>query len=128
MAGFRDIKRAARQALHRVLQIPALYILDPADLVNNPAVPVAVRLHISFNALGDVKGTSFSYAERHELGPRIIFLKSEVTPVRGAVVSIESGEAYRIDNVLPPDDFTVTAEVAAMRSAETAGLPVPVAS
>lgn len=122
MASFRDIKRKARRDLHSVMRVPALYIATPTD----DPVPVFVRVHQSFNALGDVKGTNLSYAERQEITPRIVLMRDEVdAPVRDAVISVEAGEAYRIDHVLPADDISVTVEVIKMKTSETTGLPLP---
>lgn len=129
MTNLRDLKRQARKDLHQHMQIPALYLVPaPAGSSSPYEAPlfVTVRLHLKFDAIGDMKGTNFHYAERHEPTPKIIFMRSEVNkPVRNAVIVIEAGEAYRVDNVLPPDDITVAAEVLRLSAAEASGLPVP---
>jgi len=89
-------------------------------------VPVRVRLHTKFNAIGDDR--SMGWAEIEAIKPRIIFRIDEpgsVQPERGAIVLVQPGEAYEIDNTLPADDITVTAEVTRMtaRQYEQAGLP-----
>lgn len=109
------------------MEVPALYIEDTALPV---PVPCTVRVHSKMNALGELKGTSFDYAERHEMIPRLIFLIEEVVPANGSVVTIIDPatllkEAYRVDNRLPRDGITVTAEVTVMTPAEYAGLPFP---
>ena len=146
MAGYRDIKRQARRALHGILEVPALYLV-PASAPTNPydpidpeyagwtpppgpyfetPVPVTVRIHSQFVDLGDMKGTNFHYAERHETAPKIIFMRDQVDrPQRYAIVSVEAGEAYEIDNIMPPDDITVTAEVLRLKPPKTDGLPLP---
>lgn len=122
MRSFRDIKRKARRDLHRELQVPALYIAD----IGGPAVLVHVRPHTKFNALGDLQGTNFNYAEREEPQPRIIFMRDEVmAPKRGAIISVEPGEAYRVDHTQPADDISITAYVIQLTEKEAVGLPVP---
>lgn len=124
---FRDIKRQARRVLHDTLKVPALYFRDDenGNILDAP-IPVLVRVHTKWEKAGDMAGTNLSYAEVQEINPRIIFMVDEVpAPVRNAVVSIAPGEAYRLDNVLPPDDITVTAEATRIPVAKTIGLPVP---
>jgi hypothetical protein len=123
MTGIRALKQTARLALHRAMQWPALYITDAGTQIQ-----CGVRKHTDNKALGDVKGTSFGYAERAEVIPRLVFLAGEVDPVNGATVSIALGEAYHIDNVLPPDGITVTCEVSRLSARDAEGLPLPVES
>lgn len=129
MASFRDIKRKSRIDLHRHMQVPAMYYAP------NPSTPgsfldpvlISVRLHLKDKMLGDMPGTNFNYAERAEPIPRILFLRVQVEkPVRNAIVSIEEGEAYRVDFIEPPDDISVTAHVKRLTAAEAAGLATPV--
>lgn len=121
MSVFRDIKRSARQDLHLHLSVPAVLVTSGAD----PFL-CTVRIQNSFAALGDLKGTSFHYAEREEISPKAIFLRSEVpNPKRGDIISVEVGEAYRIDSVLPPDDITVAANILRLTGDSLTGLPVP---
>lgn len=124
---FRDTKRQARRDLHQALKVPALYFRDDENgtLLDAPTL-VHVRVHTKWEKAGDMAGTNLSYAEVQEINPRIVFMVDEVAaPVRNAIVSIAAGEAYRIDNVLPPDDITITAEATRMPVAQTIGLPVP---
>ena len=129
--GLREIKDAARRDLHEQMKVAALYLDDPTDLVGFPPVPCTVRVHTMQAPLGEVKGTSFDYAERHEAIPRIVFLWDEVPePSNGSVVTIKDPatllkEAYRIDNRHPRDGITVTADVTGMTAAQYAGLPFP---
>lgn len=120
---FRDIKRHARRVVHAHLSIPALYFTSADD--PDPRL-VFVRLHTKFGTLGDMIGTNFHYAEMQEMQLRALFMRSEVpNPVRGAIISIAPGEAYRIDNVLPPDDIMVAAEVLPLTPEQAQGLPTP---
>ncbi len=122
MRSFRDIKRNARRAVQLHLRVPALY-LATRDAV---PVPCFVRVHTKFQALGDMKGTNFNYAEYEDITPRIILWREELPqPSRNAIISVEAGEAYQIDNVQPADDLTITAMVTAMDIEDTADLPIP---
>jgi hypothetical protein len=120
--GLRGIKTKARLDLHAAMQVPARYFLGA-----QPYLPCGVRVHTDDKALGDVKGTAFEYAARHEVTPHLIFLISEIRPTRGALVAVEPGEVYAVDNVLPPDGITVTAEVTKVRAdaPELAGISYP---
>jgi hypothetical protein len=104
------------------MHVPAFYLADR----NAVPVPCFVRVHTKFQALGDQVGTNLNYAEREDVTPRIIIWREEIPqPTRNAIISVEPGEAYLIDNVNPPDDLTITAMVVAMEHEDTLGLPVP---
>lgn len=126
--GLREVKDQARRDLHAAMQVPAFYIADPD--APDP-VSCTVRVHTLQAPLGEVKGTSFDYAERHENVPRIIFLIAEVPePIRLAVVTITDPatllkEAYRVEARQPRDGITVTADVTQMTPDEYVGLPFP---
>ncbi len=111
MASFRDIKRRARTDVQKHLRVRALYLAT----IDAVPVPCFVRVHTKFQALGDMKGTNFNYAEYEDITPRIILWREEIPqPVRNAIVSVEAGEAYYLDNIEPPDDLTITAMVVKM--------------
>jgi hypothetical protein len=120
MGRFRDQLRRARLTLHNELCERAMYI-PPSGVTKE----VTVRVHDYAKMIGDQKGTSFEYAEMHEQVPKIVFLRSEIEPVRNALISLEGGRAYRIDNVLSPDDITITAEVVVVKPSQAVGLPLP---
>jgi hypothetical protein len=48
-----------------------------------------------------------------------------IAPVRNAVISVEPGEAYRLDNDDAPDDDQIIWFVSALSPAQASGLPVP---
>lgn len=125
MNTLREIKRKARMALHDAMQVAALYLLETETPGEYDETPVDIRVHTQFDALGDLKGTNFQYAERVEVSPRLVFLIEQVTPVRGAIVSVELGEAYLVDHVQPPDDKFIIAEVTRLSAVKAAGLPLP---
>lgn len=122
MNRFREIKRQARRDLHREMQVPVIYIASPGAT----PVPMTARVHTKFEALGNQKGTNFHSAEMVERQPHIIFMRSDLpNPARNAIVSVEVGEAYRIANVNPPDDISISADVVVLLGTDTVGLPVP---
>ncbi len=123
MESLRTLKRRARRDLHNALLVPALYLLGDSPWVDPPLIHV--RLHVKFNDVGDLQGTNFHFATRQEVTPKIVFDLGEIDPVGGAIISIEAGEAYRVDNLMPPDDQFVTAEVIRLSARQAQGLPVP---
>ncbi len=121
-----DIKRPARRALHEKMKIPALYLASSAGT----PVPVGVRDHTKFNALGELKGGGPGWAEMQDVTPRLVFQRSEMQPANGAFVCVELGEVYQVNNVRPADDEFVTAEVTRLSEGQIAkvfpsGQPVP---
>lgn len=123
MSDLREIKREARRALHDLMAIPMQYYSAPGE----QPVEVRARLHYKFTLIGDDR--SMGWAEIHSINPRLIFLPAElpegVTLERGAILYVQPGEAYRIDNTDPTDDISVTVSVARLSKDqyEKAGLP-----
>lgn len=127
MGRFKGHMRDARAALHEFMSEPALYLKSPGDA--SPRL-ITARIHDKWGALGDLKGTNFNYAEVEDVAPRIIFWVSElysqgIELTRGAFVTVERDRVYRVDNILPRDDQTVTATVVRLGKSEAAGFPVP---
>lgn len=122
MGVFREQLREGRRILHEDMSVPALYFMEDAP---DDAQLITVRVHDKWLALGDMKGTNFNYAEVESIAPQIVFMLSEISPSRMAIVSIEAGVAYRIDSLKVPNDITITANVARLSPAKTQGLPVP---
>lgn len=122
MGSFREEMRLAREDLHEAMSFTALYINGDEPTM---AIPVSIRLHEKWLALGDLKGTNFNYAEMSAVDPRIVFLLAEIRPVRNAIVSVSPGLAFVVDTVDPDDPPTVTANCVLMDKADTEGLPVP---
>lgn len=108
MSTFREQKRAARRQVHEVMAEPVLYLESAAT--KDPVV-VTCRLHINFTELGDLLGVRAGFAERQETTPRVIFMNDQVVPVSNAIIITKDMGAFRINNDLPPDDITTTAEV-----------------
>lgn len=119
----RDIKLAARAALHQAMQVPGYCY--PAK---GGFVAVDVRVHTEYAALGDVKGTSFVYAERRDTQDRLIFLAAQHRPARGDVVIISPTEGYRVDNVDPAYNITVATMVVALTAKELINYTAPPAA
>lgn len=122
MASHREHKRNGRRQLHQRLAVPAVYVAP-----DSTQTECSVRLHTIFPAIGGDIENGYQYgAERFDQTPRLVFLISEVpSPARGGIVSVEAGEAYRIDSIREPDDITVTANVIRLTGEDTAGLPLP---
>lgn len=113
-----------RRDSHNELSFPALYIPVP----NATPVPVTVRVHrrSDFPNIGDSSGYGGA-AELAVTEDRIRFQRSEL-PYHlrvNAVVSVEAGEAYRIEFWYPRDDEFVTARVTLLPEGEAEGLPLP---
>ena len=111
MTNFRDIKRKMRRDLHGVMQIPALYYATDAS----SPVPITIRDHTKFGAVvGAIPGgaAAATYAQMVEPQMKILFLVAEVPKPRvNAIVSVEAGEAYRVEAADPADDITILAKV-----------------
>jgi hypothetical protein len=122
----RAIKAKARGDLHQAMKVPAYYL---ETRVADP-VPVEVRVHTKFKALGDLKGTSFSYAEQESEVPQLIFWHAELEAAsidlaNKAIIMVGPEEGYQIDHIMPRDNHTVTAHVTPMPVAHLTGLPYP---
>jgi len=119
--GARDIIRAARRDLHAELQVPALYLTSKTD---EDPTPINVRFRVHQKSITGFQAGAFAI-ETADAPPRLRFDLLEITPVRGAFVSVAAGEAYRIDRVGEKDDEFVDADVIRLSAADAAGLPVP---
>lgn len=104
---FRDQKRKARRQLHQRLAEPVLYLTDP----DATPVEITVRLHLRFDALGELLTVSAGFADRQELTPRIIFMNDQINPKRNAIVVTKDMGAFNVQTDIAPDDITTAAEV-----------------
>lgn len=120
---FRDIKRQARGDLHQEMSVPALYILTPST----DPVDCTVRVWLKTeNQMVGALQSAPGAAERAEPEDRIRFDLTEIASLRrNAVVSVEVGEAYRVDHLYPADLGYQTARVVRLSAAEADGLAVP---
>lgn len=107
LPSWRDQKRNARRVVHDTFGEPAWYL---ASLGATP-VPVTVRLHSSIQALGAL-ARGEGYAEVDTITPRLIFMNDQITTRNNAFVILKDLGAFKLNNVLPPDDITTTVEVA----------------
>lgn len=125
MAGWRDLKRGMRRDVHREMCVPALYLHATG------ATPWPLTIRGPHNkrplSVGDLQGGGEGWAEREDTQPRLIFMRDELPPGFrvNAIISVEAGEAYRIGQVLEPDDLIQAAEVVPLSAAEADGLPLP---
>ena len=129
MQTIRDIKRKARRNLHDHMRVPAAYVLPGVA-----PVLLHVRDHTKFlaNAIeGAVRSGNGQMVDRQEAAPSIVFMRDEVEMtgavlLKNGIVSIERGEAYRLQNAEAPDDITVKWYVTQItRQDELDGLPLP---
>lgn len=129
MASFRDIKRKARRVLHERLKVAAVYV----PLTGSPVL-LSARDHtkVRMNAIeGGVRSGSGQMAGRQETLGSIVFMLDEVaaagvTLIRNGIVSIDTNEAYRLDNAEPADDISVKWFVRQITDkTELGALPVP---
>lgn len=125
MGRFREIKREMRLAVHGEASVAALYIPVP----NATPVPVTVRVHrrADMPNIGEssVYGGEAMMAITED---RLRFKRSELpSHLRSGtpVVSVEDGEAYRVEFWYPRDDQFITARVTPLPVGEAEGLPVP---
>lgn len=105
MANWREQKHVARKIVHETMGIDGRYFSDRGAAWT----PVLVRLQTKWGLIGDPHGQG--WAEQQAVKPRLVFMRADQEPQNGAVIWLAEGEAYRVDNVLPPDDITRTAEV-----------------
>lgn len=99
--GWADIKRQARLRVHAQFAVSATYSApNSAD-----PIPCNVRLHTKIAQFGDLDREGFGQVV--EDINRVIFLQSEVTPVRKGLVTLYSGHQFTIDIIEPRTDDTV---------------------
>lgn len=126
MSHWREHKRQMRRDVHREMSVPALLLLARGGTPH----PVFIRGPHTKRPLtvGDLAGGGEGWAERVETQPRLLFWISQLPFAlrKGCIVSVEPGEAYRIEVADKPDGLTIYANVVELSAAEAAGLPVPV--
>jgi len=123
MSRLREIKRKMRGDLHREMSVAALYIPAP----NADPVPCTVRVWRKREdpETGELPGYQGA-ATLVISEDRIRFQLSQIPSLRrGAVVSVEEGEAFRVDHTYEVDLGYQTARVLPLSAAEADGLPLP---
>lgn len=119
-----SIKLKARRDLHKAMQRPAFCYFKSHDY--QMAVPVVVRTHNNWGALGDVAGTSIIYAEhRDTVKQELIFLAEERVPGNGDIVMLTETEGYMVDDVDPVYNITVRAGVITLPGNQLPRFPAP---
>lgn len=128
MPSIRDIKRKARRDLHSLGKVAAIY-LAPVD--NPTPRNVTVRIHTKWDATTmDGASGNGTMVSRQSIFPKILFMRDELADQgivlrRGGIISIEAGEAYKLDHDEPPDDISQSWFVTQLDEDDTVGLPVP---
>lgn len=129
MSRLRDIRRKARTHLHNHMKVRALYVLR-----DFAPIPIFCRVHREYgaNAIeGGARSGIGSLVDRQEARPSLVFMLSEleaagIRPVRNAIVSVERGEAYRLDNAEAQHNITVRWFVTVITDrTELESLPIP---
>lgn len=114
--GWKDDLAAARADLHEQFGQSATYL--EAGVTVTAGALVSVRVHDKTLIKGDING--FGYGEKVLDVPQVIFLASEVpAPLRGATVTLDSGEVYRLDVPLAPHGITIPVEASRIDTQET---------
>lgn len=126
MSSIREIGRKARRDLHREMSVAGLFIASTGAA----PVDVTCRVHTKFKPTEAFGGGPNGMATMQDMQPKLIFMRDEFAEkglklARNAVVTIQVGEGYRVDNVEAPDDITVAAIVVRLSEREMQGLPVP---
>lgn len=124
MGRARDLMRDARRDIHSEWMVAALYIPVPGAT----PVPCNVRVHRKTQdpMTGDLSSMDGA-AKSAVPEDRVIFYLPELPAIRrtNAIVSVEAGEAYKIEFLYPPRDEWQTARVTPLSAADANGLPVP---
>ena len=95
MASWHELKQESRKAVHAAFGRSASYVLG----VNAP-VTVDVRLHENVEQFGDLDREG--YARTIETINKMIFMRDQITPQKGAVVTLaDDSSQYRIHSVWP---------------------------
>ena len=125
MKAWRDHLRQGRRVIHQTMGVPAILLLARGGTPH----PVTIRGPHTKRPLsiGDLAGGGEGWAERESTQPRILLWRAELpfAPRNGCIISVEAGEAYRVETVEAPQDQTIYVNVVQLTLAETAGLPVP---
>lgn len=102
--GWPELKQKARLAVHSAFTWPATYTPPGAGAVSQS---VSVRRHTKILSEGDQNNAGFALV-REDVN-RVIFLASEVTPVRLGVVEFADGTRYSIELIEPHEGEPVIA-------------------
>lgn len=121
-----DIQAAARRSLHDNMSRIASYYQADGTLVG------LAHIRVVENPIktGDLAGTNLAYAEVQEVRTRLILDREELATLgvsisRNDFLVMSATRGYMLDNVLPPDGMTVSAEVTRMSNSELAGKTLP---
>ena len=109
MTRFREHRERSRRKLHEAMALPAFYYRDGS--ADEDPLSVTVRPSTEFGALGDIKGTSFAYAEKESQDLELIFWAEQIIPRKNAVVMLREKEGFRINTVKPRYGQTITVRV-----------------
>lgn len=119
----REIKEQARRDLHNGLKVTAYCYRGGS---RKSFIVADVRVHNDWGALGDVKGTSFVYAERRDTKKQeLIFLAEQFQPKNQDIVIISPMEGYMVDDDDPQYNITIRAGVVSITAEKIASYLAP---
>lgn len=128
MTAWSDLKRRARGQLHDYMALPAVFYGGAGAIPTLPDDVVTVRVHDAPKPVGDLAGTNLSYAEVVERPATLVLLESQMTGrtlTRGAMVVLQDGRGFHIEDVHPRDGITITVDVTPLGSNEMSGKVLP---
>lgn len=109
------------------MKVTAFYIESSGS---NPVL-LNVRIHTKWDSTSmDAPTNSGTMVSRQSIFPKILFMLDElrregITLRKRAIVSVEPGEAYKLDHSEPPDDISQSWIVTPLDAGDAEGLPVP---
>lgn len=124
--GFAGVQATARAALHGFMSREASFY----EVAGATPETITARRQNAPKLVGDLAGTNLSYAEVQERPTTVILWVAELETAgvevsRGSLIIFTSTEGWYVDNVMPPDDETVTVEVAPLSDGDLAGKQLP---
>lgn len=102
------------------MSVPALYIVGGGE-----PLPVTVRIHDKFSAVGDIPGLETSRMRDEQILVRVWRTDELKLPRRGAIVSVEAGRAFQLGDAQPADGDTIDVVAVRLTASEAKDLPLP---
>lgn len=124
-----------REVVHRTFARDALLLLT-LDATESFSLTVRGPHNVKPINVGDLVSQQGYYGDRVDTAPSFIIKLSDLFAINGyeprllqnAVLSLEAGEAYRIERLLPIDDQWQPVEVTRMDAEDVSDLPTPEAA
>ena len=121
MTSLVEYRAAARVTVHDRLSVPVrVHASDGASHVDTVA-----RVMDRVEEVGSLTGSGSTYVQRKAKTAEVLFFMADHVPVRGQVVVVSAGEAYRIQTIEPPDGLSVTAATSRLSTTDAAAFSAP---